>query len=117
MIPRPPGGAFRRKLLAVAAVAAVAAMPAGPAVAEGQTHVIAIKGVAFAPATITAKVGDTLEWDNGDIVAHTATSKEAGFDVNVLPGKTGSAVVKTPGTFAYICRYHPNMKGEVVVEP
>lgn len=62
-------------------------------------------------------MGDTLEWENGDIVAHTATSKEGGFDVNVLPGRKGSTVVKGPGTFSYICRYHPNMKGEIVVTP
>jgi len=105
------------KLLAVAAAGSIAAALTSPAVAEGQTHVIAMKDVGFTPATITAKVGDTLQWDNGDIVAHTATSKQAGFDVNVLPGKKGSVVVKASGTFPYTCRYHPNMKGQVVVKP
>jgi plastocyanin len=35
----------------------------------------------------------------------------------VLPGKNGRMVMKAAGTFDYICRYHPNMTGEVIVEP
>ncbi len=43
--------------------------------------------------------------------------EEAGFDINVLPKRNGSTVVKAPGTFNYICRYHPNMKSQIVVQP
>ena len=106
-----------RKLLAVVAIASIAATLMQPVAAEGQTHRIDMKSVDFIPAQMTVRVGDTLEWENSDIVAHTATSKEAGFDVNVLPKRKGSTVVKAPGTFNYICRYHPNMKGQIVVEP
>ena len=106
-----------RKLLAAAAILGAAAAPAQLAGAQGQRQRIDMKGVAFVPAQVTAHVGDTLEWVNSDIVAHTATSREGGFDVNVPTGRTGSTVVKKPGTFDYICRYHPNMKGRIVVEP
>lgn len=100
-------------------MAAIAAMPAGPLplAAESTTHAVKMERVAFAPPDITVHVGDTVEWDNGDIVAHTATSKEAGFDVNLLPGRRGSTVIKAAGIFTYICRYHPNMKGRVVAQP
>jgi plastocyanin len=87
------------------------------ALGEGQTQRIEMKNVAFVPADLRVRVGDTVEWDNSDIAAHTATSKEGGFDVNVVPGRKGSVVVKRPGTFAYICRYHPNMKGQLIVDP
>ena len=106
-----------RHVLAAAAVGLAAAMLAQPAPAEGRVHQIEIKGVAFAPAQIAIRTGDSVEWANGDIVTHTATSKEGGFDVSVLPGRNGSAVMTRPGTFSYICRYHPNMKGQIVVEP
>jgi plastocyanin len=76
-----------------------------------------MKNVAFVPAEIRVHVGDTLEWDNSDIAAHTATSKEGGFDLNVMPGRNRSAELRAPGTFPYTCRYHPNMKGQVTVEP
>jgi plastocyanin len=81
-----------RKLLIIAA-ASVAALPSGSALPAEQMHAIAMKGVAFAPATITAKVGDTLEWDNGDIVAHTALVQ------NCYPGlgqRHGGAYRATP---------------------
>lgn len=29
----------------------------------------------------------------------------------------GAASMTTPGTFASICRYHPNMRAEILVEP
>ena len=106
-----------RKLLALAAITSIAATLTQSAAAQGQIHRIAMRTVSFIPAQVTVRVGDTLEWDNSDIVAHTATSKEGGFDVNVLPGQKGSTVVKQPGTFSYICRYHPNMKGQIVVAP
>ncbi len=101
----------------VAAIASIAATLARPVAAEGQKHRVDMKRVTFEPAEVSVHVGDTLEWSNGDIVAHTATSKQAGFDVNVLPGKVGSTVAKQPGTFDYLCRYHPNMKGKIVVMP
>ena len=105
------------KLFVVAAVASAAAILGQAAAAYGQTHRIDMKSVSFMPAQVTVRIGDTLEWDNSDIVAHTATSKGAGFDVNVLPSRKGSTVVKAPGTFNYTCRYHPNMRGQIVVEP
>ena len=110
------GAKAKRKLLS-AAITSIAAALAQPVAAEGRTHRVDMKSVDFVPAQVTVRVGDTLEWDNGDFVAHTATSNEAGFDVNVLPKRKGSTVVKVPGTFDYICRYHPNMKGRIVVEP
>jgi plastocyanin len=113
----PPGrGATARKALAAAA-ALMAAMPAFPVGAEGRAHRVEMRDVAFAPARITVRAGDSVAWRNGDIVAHTATSEEGGFDVDVPPGGDGSAVMVRPGRFAYTCRYHPNMAGQIVVEP
>lgn len=106
-----------RHVLAVAAVGLATAALTQPAAAEGRVHQIEMKGAAFAPAQVTVRAGDAVEWANGDIVAHTATSKEGGFDVNVLPARKGSAVMTRPGTFSYTCRYHPNMKGQIFVEP
>lgn len=88
----------------------------GASAAEPAHHVVTMQRVSFSPEVITVHVGDTVEWRNDDIVAHTATSKEAGFDVNVLPGKSGQVVLKRAGEFAYSCRYHPNMRGRVVVK-
>ncbi len=107
-------GSLVRNALATAAVAAALAQPVS---AKGQVDRIAMKDIAYLPVTATVHVGDAVEWDNEDIVAHTATSKVGGFDVVVPPGGQGSTVAARPGMFAYTCRYHPNMKGQLIVEP
>ena len=41
----------------------------------------------FAPAKITASVGQTIRWTNSDAIAHTATATEgAGFDSGTIEG-------------------------------
>jgi plastocyanin len=72
-------------------------------------------GVAFAPAKISAKVGDTMQWTNKDFVLHSATARNGDWDVNLPPNKSGQTVLKKPGKIEYYCRLHPNMKGEIDV--
>ena len=98
--------------LAVAA-AALALASIGPAAAE--TIRVTIDKLAFSPAQVTAHVGDTIEWVNHDFVAHTATAKAAGWDIMIPAGKTAHLVVRQAGTVDYFCRFHPNMKGRIVV--
>ena len=65
----------------------------------------------------TAKVGDTLELINKDILAHTATARNGDFDVAMPPKKTVTYVLKKAGTVEYYCRFHPNMKAVLNVAP
>jgi plastocyanin len=63
------------------------------------------------------KVGDTVEWKNADIVAHTVTAVNKSFDSGVIPsGGTWKLVAKKRGNFNYFCALHPNMKAKLVVE-
>jgi plastocyanin len=103
-------GAVPLALVLVASASATAA-------AAAETHQVAMKAVDFEPRQIRVRVGDTVEWTNGDIVAHTATAQDRSWDVNVLPKKSGRMTMKTTGTISYFCRYHPNMKGEIIVAP
>ena len=58
------------------------------AASSGDTHRVLMKSVDYEPKTITARVGDTVEWVNEDIVAHTATANDRSWEVNVLPVET-----------------------------
>jgi plastocyanin len=71
--------------------------------------------VAYAPAQVSAHVGDTIEWVNEDIVAHTATARNGAWDVMIGPNAKASVVLKSAGTIEYYCRLHPNMVGSIVV--
>jgi len=86
-------------------------MVSAPAWAE--TIQVVIDDLAFTPADIAVKVGDTIEWVNKDIFDHTATVK-GGWDVNIPAGTSASLVIETAEAAEYYCRYHPNMTGKVV---
>jgi plastocyanin len=82
------------------------------------TITIVMQNLVITPAEVSAKVGDTVEWINKDVVAHTATAQQGGdFDVMLPAGKSGSLVVNKAGTFPYFCRFHPNMKATLTVAP
>ena len=98
------------------AMTAVLALFVGAGAAGAETQHITIDKMAFSPAQIEAKVGDTIEWNNNDAFAHTATVN-GGFDIMMPPKKSGSVVVKNAGTVDYYCRLHPNMKGSIKVTP
>ena len=85
--------------------------------AQAATIQITMEDLVFAPAEVSAKVGDTIEWINKDVFAHTATARNGDFDVTMPPKKTVTSVLKKAGTVEYYCRYHPNMKAVLKIEP
>jgi plastocyanin len=85
--------------------------------ADAATIEITMENLVISPAEASAKVGDTIEWINKDILAHTATARNGDWDVILPPKKSGSLILKKAGTVDYYCRFHPNMKATLVVEP
>ena len=64
---------------------------------------------------ITIAVGGTVTWTNTDNQAHTATSS-GNFDTGSIdPDATASVTFDEPGTYTYICSFHPFMTGTVTV--
>lgn len=78
---------------------------------------VTMQNLEIAPAVAPAKVGDTVEWINNDIVAHTATARNGDFDVMLPPKKSAIVVLKKAGSVDYYCRFHPNMKARLDIEP
>lgn len=85
--------------------------------ARAATIEITMENLVISPAEVSAKVGDTIAWINKDAFAHTATAKNGDFDVTLPPKKSATFVVKKAGTVDYYCRYHPNMKATLKIEP
>jgi plastocyanin len=85
--------------------------------ADAATIQISMENMAIAPAEMSAKVGDTIEWVNKDIFVHTATARNGDFDVMMPAKKTVTLVLKKAGTIDYYCRFHPNMKATLTVAP
>jgi plastocyanin len=85
-------------------------------VSSAETIRIDIAKLAFSPAQVSARVGDTIEWVNTDFVTHTATARNKEWDITIPAKGTGSVVLKSSGTVDYYCRFHPNMTGTITVE-
>jgi plastocyanin len=85
--------------------------------AHAATIQIVMEKLGYVPAEAQAKVGDTIEWVNKDILAHTATATDGDWNVVITPNKTEKLVLQKAGAVDYYCKYHPNMKGRLIVAP
>jgi plastocyanin len=96
----------------------VAALMFGvPVSAHAATLQITMENLVVSPLEANAKVGDTVELINKDVLAHTATARNGDFDVAMPPKKTVTYVLKKAGTVEYYCRFHPNMKATLTIAP
>jgi plastocyanin/uncharacterized membrane protein len=76
---------------------------------------VIMKGMRFQPAELTVHPGETLEFKNEDIFAHTVTADDGSFDSGLIqPGSSWKMTVQKAGTIAYHCTPHPNMKAMLV---
>jgi plastocyanin len=102
-----------------AAMALTLTLGAMAAAAAGQARkpaaVVVIDKLAFAGDPPGLHVGDIVEWANHDIFQHSVTGQ--GFDLDLKPGADGRLVLTKAGTVPYVCRYHPGMKGRIVIAP
>jgi len=101
-----------RLSLATLLFLAATAVPARAATIE-----IVMQNLVITPAEASAKVGDAIQWTNKDVFAHTATAHNGDFDVMLPPQKSATFVLKKAGTIDYYCRFHPNMKATLKIEP
>ncbi|MBV8367407.1 MAG: cupredoxin family copper-binding protein [Candidatus Eremiobacteraeota bacterium] len=79
--------------------------------------VVHIKNFAFVPDTVTIEPGQTVRWVQDDDTPHTVTASNKSFDSGNLNKKDAwTYAFAKPGTYAYVCAYHPYMKGKVIVK-
>jgi plastocyanin len=73
---------------------------------------------AFAPKTMTVKVGTKVTFKDTTGIGHTVTSKTSSWKFNKTLAADGSVkfVFKKAGKYTYYCTIHPWMKGTIVVK-
>lgn len=102
-------------LLLAPIVSAAVSLAAAPS-ANAAQHAVQIADSAFAPATVTVAAGGSVTWTNVDDRPHTVTADGGAFDSgNLDSGQSFTRTFTTPGTFTYLCAYHPEMRATVVV--
>jgi plastocyanin len=87
---------------------------AAPAPARAMEVGVMMMGNAYAPGSLQVAPGGTVAWTNMDAVPHTVTGGPLQSSA-LNQGGVFSYRFDTPGTFAYYCAIHPDMKGAVVV--
>ena len=109
----------------------------GPAYKPPVTHAAAVIDMGFSsykPAAITIHAGETVEWRNTALIAHTVMddpklAKKAGGSLlpegaaafnsgRIPPGQIYTHRFTAPGIYRYVCQYHGShgMVGIVSVE-
>jgi plastocyanin len=88
----------------------------GPNARAAASASVSIVDFSFRPRSVTVNVGDTVTWTNDGDQVHTATADDGSFDTgNLRSGASGSHTFNSAGTFSYICKPHPFMKGTIEV--
>lgn len=109
---------MRKTLLTAVSLLLIVFISASLAAAgNAKTHTVLMEANKFVPAALTVRSGDTIVWVNKDLVAHTATSRAAGFDSGLIDvGKSWRYKVRKKGDVAYVCTFHPMMTGTLRVK-
>ena len=82
--------------------------------------------LAFQPAKVTIKAGDTVQWVNNKLSPHNVVFDSSAKDADkythkglaFAPGETFEATFDEAGTYDYYCEPHrgAGMKGSIIVE-
>jgi len=82
-----------------------------------------LNNTAFSPNPFTVSLNGaasvSVEFGNDDLETHTVTESIANptFDKTLAKGTTFTVNFTTAGTYNYHCRLHPNMVGQIQVNP
>jgi plastocyanin len=88
--------------------------------AAGGTVSVSMKNIAFDPASLNAKVGQTVVFTNNDTPPHNVTyvsGPKFTSSSTINPGGTFSLKLTKAGTIHYVCTIHPNMTATITVSP
>ncbi len=112
--------------LVAAATVSILTIVGCPAEGEPGANEVFMRAIAFDPPEITIQVGESVTWNNRDILPHTATSGNPGDqDLGaifrsgfLLLGGTFTHTFNEAGEFIYFCEVHPLMmrNARVIVE-
>ncbi len=93
-----------------------ASTPVPAVTSEGvASAAVTIVDFAFEPASVTIPRGSTVTWTHAGSAPHTVTGG-FGDSGTLASGQVFSHTFTEAGTFDYVCQFHPQMTGQIVVE-
>lgn len=116
------GPRFRPSRFALAVLSAILLLapmldlPRPVSARQGPSVEVQVVDFAYEPAMVMIEPGTTVTWTNAGDRPHTVTADDGSFDSGRLdPGEQYSFTFDQPGTFTYVCGFHPEMQGSVMV--
>lgn len=91
-----------------------------PGQASAASYRVAMQGYAFAPSSLTVRVGDTVTWTNGDTAPHdvkTTSGPVAIHSPMLSKGQSWTYTFTAAGSYGYYCTVHPDMTARITVLP
>jgi plastocyanin len=82
---------------------------------SAQTHTVTMGADSFNPASLDARVGDTVVWKNASPVPHNVNGGSAFKSPTVMGGQSFETVLRQQGTISYKCDFHSGMTGTIKV--
>lgn len=83
---------------------------------SSDTPVVHIRDFLYGPNMLQARTNQAIAFVNDDAEPHTVTGKHGAFDSGPIDaGATWVHRFTRPGTYSYICSFHPYMRGSIVV--
>jgi plastocyanin len=101
----------------VAGTLAAVALALSPGTAPAATQSVSAQYAQFSPTPVDVLPGETVEWTNVSPRRHTVTADDGSFESGdgFDSGARFDHTFTTAGTFAYHCRLHAGMVGEIDV--
>jgi plastocyanin len=105
-----------RLCLASVASGAALLLSAPSAAAAAHSYTVVIEKMKYGPLPAQLRKGDSIIWVNRDFLRHTVTAADHSFDIDLPAGAKGKTVLTKSGAIAFVCRYHPGMRGVLQVK-
>lgn len=105
-----------RRCVARAAGAGALLLASSAAAAAPKTYTVVIDKMRFGPVPTLLHRGDAIIWVNRDFLWHSATAADHSFDADLPPNSKARTVLDKTGAIAFLCRYHPGMRGVLQVK-
>ena len=87
-----------------------------PVASDAKQVTVEMQDFEFSPAKLTVNAGTEVTWLNRDGAPHNAVADDGSFETGTLnPDESASVVLDRPGTYSYVCTYHPGMEATLTV--
>ncbi len=89
---------------------------AEPPAPGATTSAASIVDFAFDPVALDVVAGSAIRWTNRGAAPHTVTAEDGSFDSGLIAaGASYERRFVVAGTFAFVCAFHPEMRGTIRV--